>query len=71
MKKIKVGLLEKNKHDKNCHMKDEISLFECDLGVEKFRAWIGECDRFYEYTRISYSRMVKTIGFILKHEAFV
>lgn len=52
-------------------MKVEISLFDCDLGVEKFRDWIVECDRFYKYTRISYLRMVKTIGFILKHEAFV
>jgi hypothetical protein len=47
-------------------MKVEISPFGGDKRVEEFLDWLAKCDWFYEYTRISDSRMVKTVKFKLK-----
>lgn len=48
-------------------MKVEISSFGDDIGVEEFLNWLAECDLFYKHTGTLDSRMVKIIGFILKH----
>jgi len=52
-------------------MKVEISSLSGDLRAKEFFDWLAECDRFYEYTRVSYTKMVKTLGFKLKHEVLV
>lgn len=52
-------------------MKVEISSFGDDIGVKEFLNWLAECDLFYKHTRTSDSRMVKIIGFLLKHGALV
>jgi hypothetical protein len=60
-----------NTYDQDYHIKVEISCFGGDLGVEDFLDWLVECDRFYKNTRVSYSRMIKTTGFKLKHGTLV
>jgi hypothetical protein len=60
-----------NTYDQDYHMKVEISCFGGDLGVEDFLDWLVEFDWFYKHTRVSYSRMIKTIGFTLKHGTLI
>jgi len=64
MKKIEIGLLKIIGTIISFDAVFTISSLSGDLGVEKFLNWLAECDRFYKYTGISYSRMVKTTWFI-------